>query len=81
MDFRRGLYTILFTINHLIKQHFGKILKLSTIEIVLNFSSQKSNQIDICTHFLTNKMCDSEIECTLPRIAGIRTQINTESLT
>jgi hypothetical protein len=26
-------------------------------------------------------MCDSKIECTLPRIAGIRTQINTQSLT
>jgi predicted component of type VI protein secretion system len=24
-------------------------------------------------------MCDSEIVCTLPRIAGIRTQINTQS--
>jgi hypothetical protein len=26
-------------------------------------------------------MCDSEIECTLPRIAGTRTQIHTQSLT
>jgi hypothetical protein len=26
-------------------------------------------------------MCDSEIECTLPRIAGIRTQTHTQSLT
>jgi hypothetical protein len=26
-------------------------------------------------------MCDSEIECALPRIAGIRAQINTQSLT
>jgi hypothetical protein len=26
-------------------------------------------------------MCDIEIECTLPRIAGIHTQINTQSLT
>jgi hypothetical protein len=26
-------------------------------------------------------MCDSEIECTLPRIEGIRTQMNTQSLT
>jgi hypothetical protein len=51
------------------------------IEIVLNFSSQKSNQIDICSHFLTNKMCDIEIECTFPRTAGIRTEINTQSLT
>jgi hypothetical protein len=25
-------------------------------------------------------MCDSEMECTLPRIAGLRTQINTQSL-
>jgi hypothetical protein len=50
------------------------------IEIVLNFSSQKLNQIDICWHFLTNKMCDNKIECTLPRIAGIRAQINTQSL-
>jgi hypothetical protein len=24
-------------------------------------------------------MCDSEIECALPRIAGIRTQINIQS--
>jgi hypothetical protein len=30
--------------------------------VVLNFSSQNSNQIDICSDFLTNKMCDSEIE-------------------
>jgi hypothetical protein len=51
------------------------------IEIVLNFSSHKSNQIDICSHFLTNKMCGSEIECTLPRTTGIRIQINTQSLT
>jgi hypothetical protein len=26
-------------------------------------------------------MCNSEIECTLPRIAGIRTQMNPQSLT
>jgi hypothetical protein len=26
-------------------------------------------------------MCDIEIECTLPRIAGIRTQISNQSLT
>jgi hypothetical protein len=25
-------------------------------------------------------MCDSEIECALPRIVGIRAQINTQSL-
>jgi hypothetical protein len=30
------------------------------IEIELNLSSQKSYQIDICSDFLTNKMCDSD---------------------
>jgi hypothetical protein len=40
------------------------------------YNTQKSNQIDICSHFLTNKICNSEIERTLPRIVGIRTQIN-----